>query len=343
MVAFQEIGADPQVPREPASSWVHAVRSRDIDAHARAQGNWALAYEQLSSGQFEGGFVIVQLPGLRVFNESTNVVLRQKGRLGDDIYGFAMSLAPAEEVYFHGRKVPLDGVMCGRGNDVDLVTPAGHQLIALAVERALLVPLWERMYQKPLALWLEKQLVLQASAPAAASLRQTHLKILQHAMGLKALAAMPEAMLQLRDDVLIEWIEALPPSVELTGLETHERRKRMVDRACEFALAHPDEPLSMLQVCHRVGASRRKLNYCFQDVLGTSPTRYFRALRLNGVRRALTQAAPSTTVQEAAASWGFWHLGQFSLDYKRQFRELPSQTLQRARGRPGTPAEAGLG
>ena len=330
-MVLSEAGADLAPSSHEATSWVRAVQSQDIDAYAREQGSWALAYEQLSSGRFEGGFVIVQLPGLRLFNESTNVVLRQQGRLGDEVYGFAMSLSPVDEVYFHGRKVPHHAVMCGRGNDIDLVTPAGHQLIALVVDRILLTPLWERMYQKPLAPWLEKQLVLQASAEAAAALRLNHQQMLRQALSLKTLPDMPAPMLQMRDDILIEWIEALPPSVDLGDLQTHERRKRMVDRACELALAHPDEPLSILQVCSRVGASRRKLNYCFQDVLGTSPTKYFRALRLNGVRRALSQPDARTTVQDVAAHWGFWHLGQFSLDYKRQFKELPSQTLQQAR------------
>jgi AraC family transcriptional regulator, ethanolamine operon transcriptional activator len=91
-------------------------------------------------------------------------------------------------------------------------------------------------------------------------------------------------------------------------------------------LGHADEPLSMLEVCRRVGASRRKLNTCFQEALGTSPVKYLRAVRLNGVRRQLREGA--VNVQDAAARWGFWHLGQFSRDYKRQFGELPSQTLR---------------
>ena len=39
-------------------------------------------------------------------------------------------------------------------------------------------------------------------------------------------------------------------------------------------------------------------------------------------------AEGEVSVQDAAARWGFWHLGQFSRDYKRQFGELPSQTLK---------------
>jgi hypothetical protein len=33
---------------------------------------------------------------------------------------------------------------------------------------------------------------------------------------------------------------------------------------------------------------------------------------------------------DVANRWGFWHMGQFAADYKRQFGELPSATLKRA-------------
>ena len=77
-----------------------------------------------------------------------------------------------------------------------------------------------------------------------------------------------------------------------------------------------------------MGTSRRKLNYCFQDVLGTTPVKYLRSLRLNGARRALRQAAPGVTIQDIASHWGFWHLSQFAQDYKKLFGELPSATLK---------------
>jgi AraC family ethanolamine operon transcriptional activator len=135
----------------------------------------------------------------------------------------------------------------------------------------------------------------------------------------------------MRDDLLLEWIEALPPYVDISDLDTLARRKRIVDKACELMMSNPDEPISILDVCSKVGASRRKLNYCFQDVLGISPTQYLRALRLNAVRRGLSNPTAGLTVQDVAASWGFWHLGQFSMDYKKQFCELPSATLLKAK------------
>jgi AraC family ethanolamine operon transcriptional activator len=81
-------------------------------------------------------------------------------------------------------------------------------------------------------------------------------------------------------------------------------------------------------VCRRVGASPRRLQHCFQALLGVSPLHYLRAARLGAVRRELRRAAGSGgTVQEIAHGHGFWHMGAFSAEYKRLFGELPTATL----------------
>ncbi|UCG61547.1 MAG: helix-turn-helix domain-containing protein [Candidatus Zixiibacteriota bacterium] len=40
-----------------------------------------------------------------------------------------------------------------------------------------------------------------------------------------------------------------------------------------------------------------------------------------------------TTIADVANHWGFWHMGQFSADYRRLFGELPLETLRRGNGR----------
>nr|WP_269767767.1 helix-turn-helix domain-containing protein [Oleiphilus messinensis] len=46
--------------------------------------------------------------------------------------------------------------------------------------------------------------------------------------------------------------------------------------------------------------------------------------------RALYQSsAEQTQVADVAADWGFWHLSQFSKDYRQLFGERPSDTLQK--------------
>ena len=63
-------------------------------------------------------------------------------------------------------------------------------------------------------------------------------------------------------------------------------------------------------------------------MFGVSPKQYLQIYRLNQVQRRLQHSRDSeTTVAREAEAWGFWHMGQFSRDYRRMFGELPSQTL----------------
>lgn len=318
----------PSAQDRATAAWSEVITSTDMDAHAHAQGDWQLRYEQLSEGAFHGRLHRVTLPGLTLLREDTRLALRQRGHLSPEAYGFAMPLADRTDLFFNGQRVPEHAVMCGRGDDIDMTTPVDFSLIAIVADRSLLEPLWERMYYKPLASWLERQMVLRTTAVKAGALRDLHLTALDQAGALALRQPEAQTLRQLRDEILIEWIEALPAQVDTSGLDTLQRRKRMVDQACELMLSRSDEPLSILEVCSQVGISRRKLNYCFHDVLGTTPVKYLRAVRLNGVRRDLKRAASSETVQDIATRWGFWHLSQFAQDYRRLFGELPSATLR---------------
>ena len=313
------------------ASWVHAVDTDDIDVLAASQPNWTLQYEQLSGGPFSGHIRHIQLPGVRLVFESATQSTRQRGQIGAEDFGFAMALDLPGEAIFNGQRLDPNTIMVGRGDKLDLCTPPGFSLIAVVVSAGLLQPLWERMYQKPLAAWLDQQIVLAAQPEAARALQRLHLDTMRRAalMGTTDLGSPP--CMQLRDDILIEWIEALPPQVDTSELGSVAARKQIVDRACEIMMSEPSETLSMLELCRRVGAGRRKLSYCFQDVLGTSPAKYLRAARLNGVRRELKASRnPALRVQDVASRWGFEHLSQFSQDYKRLFGELPSQTLRQS-------------
>lgn len=315
----------------PPLAWRHFVETADIDEHAAHQRDWNLRYQQLSSGSFRGAVRHVQLPGLRLVCETSSTAAHQRGQLGRDNYGFAMAVELRGEAIFNGQRLADRSIMVGRADELDLRTPSHFGMIAVVVSGEILRPLWQHMYQKDSPAWLDAQVVVKPSPAAADAVRELHLS------ALTALAD-PDfderSLIALRDAVLIEWIEALPAAVDTPDLKTLAARRRVVDRACELMLSHTAEPLTMLEICHRIGASPRKLNYCFQDVLGFSPAKYLRAVRLNNARRDLkTPDGPDIGVQDVAARWGFWHLGQFSLDYKRQFGELPSATLRAGRAR----------
>lgn len=316
-------------------TWMQHLVTTDIDRLAAEQPGWRLRYEQLSEGPFHAEVRQVQLPGVRLLEERLERAVRQHGQLEPDAYGFALAADSPGPMHFAGRTVQQDTLMMGRGDDIDLCTPPGFAFIAIVVDRALLAPLWQQLYGKPLAGWLEHQVAAEASATAAAAVRERHRQALAQLFAQPSLLRDEAALLRLRDELLLEWLGAIPPRVQPGPLAVLAARRKLVERACELALAHPESPPSMAELCRAVGASPRKLTYCFADVLGTSPARYLRALRLNAARAALRRPESGTLgVQDVAARLGFWHFGQFASDYRRLFGERPSQTLRAARGSP---------
>jgi AraC family ethanolamine operon transcriptional activator len=325
-------GPEPLQPPATEPTWQHLAVSDDVDVHATSQPQWSLSYDQLSGGSFNGRIHMVQLPGLRLVNESLSCATRQRGQIGVGHYGFAMPARLEGPAIFNGQMLSPQSIMIGRSEDLDLCSPANFVLFGIVVDSELLTSLWARMYQLPLSRWLEHQIVVQARAAVADDLRTLHARALASIASHPGLLDDEASVLQLRDEILMEWIEAIPERIGSSELKSIASRKKLVDRACETVLAQQDAPLSMLELCSRLGTSQRKLEYCFKSVLGMSPARYLRVARLNGVRRELKRGnSAGLGVQDIATRWGFWQLGEFAADYRRQFGELPSATLNAAR------------
>jgi AraC family ethanolamine operon transcriptional activator len=103
----------------------------------------------------------------------------------------------------------------------------------------------------------------------------------------------------------------------------------------------PAESLTLQRICNEVGVSQRVLEYAFREHIGITPKQCLQAVRLTGVRRDLRRSGAKAKIADVANRWEFWHMGQFAADYRHQFGELPSETLQRHNGagrRSETPA-----
>ncbi|CCE02692.1 helix-turn-helix domain-containing protein [Bradyrhizobium sp. STM 3809] len=308
------------------------TRSTDVDEHCAQLGGWRLTYDQISAGAFRGSFTQVSLPRLDVFREITSQQVRQYGQLGRDCFGLAVPCAGDGPVNVNGTAMSQDALIISFDADVDLCTPRGFELRGVTLP----TPVIEEVAQR-LAVALPRGLKHRMSAlpvpPSSLARLRAALAAIDAALGDGTPLADDRARGEaLQDSLLLEIADLLPNLEACDQTRSAADRKRIVDRACAMMLADVQTPVSMLDICKAVGVSRRKLSYCFQDVLGTSPIPYWRAVRLNRVRRDLKSAHdPRDGIYDIAVRHGFWHFSQFSLDYKRHFAELPSETLRRAR------------
>jgi AraC-like DNA-binding protein len=109
-----------------------------------------------------------------------------------------------------------------------------------------------------------------------------------------------------------------------------------VRRAEEWIAAHISEPIGLEEVSSALGIGLRSLERAFQRARGCSPRQAIFRQRLERVREALLRAGPGDTVTSIAAEYGFLELGRFSMRYRQQFGEAPSQTLARRRNPSGS-------
>ncbi|MCK5354053.1 MAG: AraC family transcriptional regulator, partial [Methyloprofundus sp.] len=74
--------------------------------------------------------------------------------------------------------------------------------------------------------------------------------------------------------------------------------------------------------------SQRTLEYAFQENLSQTPVHFIKKLRLHSIRRKLLTADSSElTIADTAHKYGIYDMGRFASIYKKNFDELPSQTL----------------
>jgi len=101
-------------------------------------------------------------------------------------------------------------------------------------------------------------------------------------------------------------------------------------RVTSYIEDNAQRDLTLSDLVEVSGMSARTLYSSFSRAYGKGPMAYLKRVKLSRCREALLAADPGEElVGDIAASWGFYHLSSFASDYKREFGELPSESLKR--------------
>lgn len=299
----------------------------DIDEHGRNLSGWQVRYDQVTPGGFEGELTEFRSDWLQLVRDRSNQALVKSGIAWKGAIIFALPLSANGPAFCAGHTLPESSMIVAHGENLpELSTPLQLDALGIAIEESALAHALERQGSRFEITDLPK--CYRLTDPTVRT-RFTALfdNLLNGEQACLQKLEYESIRRGIRDAVMLQVLELVAPDQAPPLNPT--ARKRMVDRARDYALAHLDEPLSILDVCNHIGTSRRKLQYCFQETLGINPVAFLRTLRLNAARRELRESSRIELVQTVAARWGFWHLSRFSSDYRTLFGETPSQTLQR--------------
>jgi AraC family ethanolamine operon transcriptional activator len=308
---------------------VTRTTSSDIDEQAASLREWTQVYDQMTPGRFVGRLHEMCFSGVQLFRETTNQAVHESGApwLGSRALGVPIRMEGG--ALFRGEAVAADTmVTLGPTDELDFYTPRDFEILGLAVDAEALEAHSRRVEHRDLPAAFASKGVLKPGPQRLDEFRRLLLSVLQSLEVNPGALQFRQAQRVLEQTLFAAVVavvvdDGAPVKAPCAG------RQHIVDAAQAFMRSRIAEPITVADLCVELGVSRRTLQYSFQEVLGTNPVRFLRAMRLNGVRRDLRAGmAPADSVQDIAARWGFWHLGHFVTDYKQMFGELPSETLR---------------
>ncbi len=110
-----------------------------------------------------------------------------------------------------------------------------------------------------------------------------------------------------------------PSSPEPLGLDAPSS----VRSAIALMERHLENPLTLVELCSKVGISQRQLARLFKDYVGKSPVQYYRDIRLDRARGLVTQTA--LPLSQVAVASGFSNIVHFNRTYRLRFGLPPKR------------------
>lgn len=314
-----------------ASAFSREVRTDDVDCLASSISGWSQRYEQLKPGFFTGSLAEICHGATQLFIERTSHVLRQVCVVPSGHVWFGLPCSAAGGPSINGEPIQAGNVVLHKGGQqFELLTPDNLDFWGVVVRED---DLMRRAREMDCESWLEDRLGCSIMRTGPADIQvalQTCTALLRTRPEIRA-SQHPALDLSLSESTLdmlfALFASTMPPERERKAIRL---RHGLVERADEYVRAHSDRLVTISELCGELGVSRRALQNCFQEILGLNPHAYIRAVSLNAVRSQLRNLqSPYTSIQDAAAAFGFWHMSQFAQDYRQLFGERPSDTLRR--------------
>jgi AraC family ethanolamine operon transcriptional activator len=302
----------------------------DFDELSESLGGLDLEFRQLDTGPFGARLRQLQSERAILARGESDRSLEQRGTPTPKFWTFAIPGPDCSPFIWRGEHVSSSDIAVLRPDmEFDAVSRDGFSIFSFSVSEEHLAELAEEL-AVPLARRLGHCAVLRGSNTRTRPLVRLFEDILREAADDSSVGGALDAGRRLDQEATRELIECLLPEDESLHPAQSRLRKEVFDRARAYVVSMTDDPVTVESLCQVAGTNQRTLHRAFQENCGVSPKVYLQAYRLNGARKRLRRSTPqSGTVGGAANRWGFWHMGQFAADYRRQFGELPSVTLAR--------------
>lgn len=312
---------------------VYLIRQHfgDFDQFCEDAVKWDLEFLQIERGAFDGEMLVAGTNQFQFARARLGRRLVQKGTSPPGMRTFGLLADQNIRIFWRGRQVTGDDLFVFPvGGELDSVTQSDFDVFTLSFSGGTLAAASQTLELPDLDKLLNGKELFRIYPQDMAQLRR-FLLITSERLANNAGSVTASALESVAEELSRLLISALLRAWDAAEPRRFTRRAKAL-RVVEGYLAdNVAQPPRLGDLCRVANVSERTLEYAFREHYGLTPKAFINACRLNAARKALLLANPEKTrVSDIALMIGFWHLSQFSADYRALFGESPSATLRRA-------------
>ncbi len=319
---------------DPSVVYVMQRSFTDFDECATDVRQWNLDLRQLDCGAFSGNVLQFGVGNAHISEARFGRMLIQSGLPPAGLRTIAIPAVRDTRFVWRNQKITGEDILVFPPNaELDAVSTPEFHVFTCSFPADTLEQAAEDLQLGSLTEVLGPTEVFRCARTRVAAVRRCLQRACQAVRGGSHIPGETELSIVISFELPRLLLMAIANSSTVRRRPPGRKRDHALSRARDYIDQFADESIQVGDLCRVAEVSQRTLEYAFLERYGVTPKSFLVALRLNNVRRDLRRADPGQRIADIANRWGFWHMGQFAADYRKQFGELPSQTLERVLAR----------
>lgn len=302
----------------------------DFDELCCNMQNWNLEYRQLEAGYFSSELLMFGNSTTIIGREKLGRRLRQTGASPTDLVTFGVLVSPKTRIHWRGYDVFGD-MLCifPKGGELDSITHDDFDVFPVSISEETLNHTCELLELPYITELINNSEVFRCNPHKLSELRSWLLSISHELITGATEIRNIRYLKQIEQGLAERLVRILAADYQPVSKKPLRKRDKALLAAELYIAEFGNNEIAIPELCSVANVSERTLEYAFRERYNLTPKQYTLIHRMNNVRKHLRNASPNKgTITEIARLHDFFHMGQFSTDYKKLFAELPSETLK---------------
>lgn len=292
--------------------------------------NWDLDYRQLEAGRFSSELLLFGNDTTIIGREKLGRRIHQAGASPLGLITFGVLVNPKTRIRWRGYDVSGD-MLCifPQGGELDSITHDDFDVFPISVSEASFNKTCALLELPDITTLINSSEVFRCNPKKISELRSWLLSVYHNLITGTEEFRGAQYLKQVEQGLIDRLVRILSEPNQPVSIKPLRKRDKALLAAEKYIAESGSEQITIAELCLVTNVSERTLEYAFREQYKLTPKSYTLIHRMNNVRKQLRKSKPSKgSISEIARLHGFWHMGQFSADYKKIFAELPSETLK---------------